>query len=162
WLREGRSARRAVSGHCAHGFTECLRPLYLGWLRACWQGRVGEVIEDLRRQQARLGDPPEGEEADAKDPRRLVADALRCLGNNRERMGYPRCRKAGLPVTSSLAESLVGEFNARVKGREKFWNRPEGAETILQLRAAVLSEDGRLDRHFAQRPGNPRRRSVAA
>src|SRR5689334_14689142 len=30
-------------------------------------------------------------------------------------------------LTSSLAESLVGEFNARVKSRQKYWNRPEGA-----------------------------------
>ena len=36
----------------------------------------------------------------------------------------------GPPVTSSLVESLAGEFNARFKGREKFWNRPEGAEAI--------------------------------
>ena len=134
--------------------------LYLGWLRACWQGRAGEVVEDLRKHQERLGEPPEGE-ADAKDPRRLVADAARYLGNNKERMDYPRYRKAGLPVTSSLAESLVGQFNTRMKGREKFWNRPEGAEAILQLRAAVLSEDDRLARHFAQRPGNPRRRRAA-
>ncbi len=60
-------------------------------------------------------------------------------------------------MTSSLVESLVGEFNARVKGREKLWNRPEGAEAILQVRAAVLSEDDRLGRHFTQRPGSPYR-----
>ena len=53
-----------------------------------------------------------------------------------------------------------GEFNARVKGREKFWNRPEGAEAILQVRAALLSEDG-LGRHFAERPGSPYRRRNA-
>jgi hypothetical protein len=70
-------------------------------------------------------------------------------------MDYPRYRREGLPVTSSLVESLVGEFNARVKGRGIFWNRPAGAEAILQLRAAVLSEDDRLARHFAQRPGSP-------
>ena len=77
-------------------------------------------------------------------------------------MDYPRYRKAGLPITSSLAESLVGEFNARVKSRQKYWNRPKGAEAILQLRAAVLSEDDRLERYFAQRPGNPYRRRQAA
>ena len=71
----------------------------------------------------------------ASDPRRLVAEALTYLGNNRGRMDYPRYRQEGLPVTSSLVESLGGEFNARVKGREKFWNRPEGAEAILQVRA---------------------------
>jgi hypothetical protein len=61
-------------------------------------------------------------------------------------------------VTSSLVESLVGEFNARVKGRKKHWNRPKGAEEILQVRAAVLSEDDRLARHFAARPGSLYRR----
>jgi hypothetical protein len=67
-------------------------------------------------------------------------------------------RKQGLPVTSSLVESLVGQFNARVKAKNKHWDRPEGGEAILQLRAAVLSEDGRLDRFFAERPGSPYRR----
>ncbi len=90
-----------------------------------------------------------------RDPRRLVAEARSYLGNNRERMDYPRYRREGLPTTSSLVESLVGEFNARVKGKQKHWNRPQGAESILQLRAALLSEDGRLSRYFAERPGNP-------
>jgi hypothetical protein len=139
---------------------------YAGWLRACWQGRVVEVIDELRQWQARLkgrlGEPPEGAEMEAKDPRRLVAEALSYLSNNRSRMDYPRYRQAGLPITSSLAESLVGQFNARVKSRQKYWNRPEGAEAILQLRAAVLSEDERLERYFAQRPGNPYRRRRAA
>jgi hypothetical protein len=139
---------------------------YAGWLRACWQGRVAEVIQELlvwqTRLKERLGEPPEGVELEAKDPRRLVAEALSYLSNNQSRMDYPRYRKAGLPITSSLAESLVGQFNARVKSRQKYWDRPEGAEAILQLRAAVLSEDERLERHFAQRPGNPYRRRQAA
>jgi hypothetical protein len=135
--------------------------IYLDWLRACWQGRVDEVIEPLRIWQGHLGEPPPGEELPENDPRRLVAETLTYLGNNRPRMDYPRYRREGLPVTSSLVESLVGEFNARVKGREKFWNRPEGAEAILQVRAALLSEDDRLGRHFAQRPGSPYRRRKA-
>jgi hypothetical protein len=136
--------------------------IYVGWLRACWQGRVKEVIGQLRVWQGRVGEPPEGEELDAKDPRRLVAEALSYLENNQDRMDYPRYRRQGLPITSSLVESLVGEFNARVKGRQKYWNRPDGAEAILQLRAAVLSEDDRLARFFRQRPGNPYRRRQAA
>jgi hypothetical protein len=135
--------------------------LYRGWLRACWQGRVDAVIEQLDAWQGKLGKPPPGQEVPASDPRRLVAEALTYLENNRSRMDYPRYRRAGLPVTSSLVESLVGEFNARVKGREKFWNRPEGAEAILQVRAALLSEDDGLARHFAQRPGSPYRRRKA-
>jgi hypothetical protein len=143
---------------------------YETWMRLCWQGRVQEVIAELRGWQDKLGEPPEGQELKADDPRRLIHEALTYLQNNAQRMDYPRYRQEGLPVTSSLVESLVGEFNARVKGREKFWNRlsPDeadaaGAEAILQVRAAVLSEDDRLERFFAQRPGNPyRRRRKAA
>ena len=136
--------------------------IYVKWLTACWEGRVKVVIEELKYWQAIVGEPPEGEELPAKDPRRLVAEALSFLPNNQERMDYPRYRQQGLPITSSLVESLVGEFNARVKSRQMYWNRPGGAEAILQLRAAVLSEDDRLERYFAQRPGNPYRRRKTA
>ena len=95
------------------------------------------------------------------DARRVLAEVVCYLSNNRRRMDYPRYRRDGLPVTSSLVESLVGEFNARVKGRQKFWNRPAGAEAILQVRAALLSDDDRLDRYFAERPGRPYRRRAA-
>lgn len=135
--------------------------LYLRWLRACWQGRVAEVIDQMAEFQERLGRPPPGEEAPATDPRQVLAEALTYLRNNASRMDYPRYRRDGLPTTSSLVESLVGEFNARVKGRQKFWNRPAGAEAILQVRAAMLSDDDRLDRYFAERPGRPYRRRAA-
>jgi len=128
------------------------------WMTACWQGRVGEVLAELAAWQERLGRPPPGVELEAGDARQVLAEVVTYLRNNRSRMDYPRYRRQGLPVTSSLVESLVGEFNARVKGRDKYWNRSAGAEAILQVRAAVLSEDGRLARYFAERPGNPYRR----
>jgi len=134
---------------------------YRLWLRACWQGRADEVLGELELWQARLGDPPPGEPTSAeerRDPRRLVSEARSYLRNNRDRMAYPRYRRAGLPTTSSLVESLVGEFNARVKDKRKHWTRTHGAESILQLRAAVLSGDDRLSRFFAARPGNPFRK----
>lgn len=136
-------------------------PLYLRWLRCCWQGQVAEVVTHLERYQETLGRPPPEEELTANDPRVVLAEALTYLRNNAARMDYPRYRREGLPTTSSLVESLVGEFNARVKGKQKFWNRPAGAEAVLQVRAALLSEDGRLERYFAQRPGSPYRRRAS-
>jgi hypothetical protein len=133
---------------------------YVRWLRACWQGRVQEVLDELAAARACLGALGAGEEVEADDPREMVRQALVYLGNNQTRMDYPGYRRAGLPVTSSLVESLVGQFNERVKGPQKHWNRPEGAVLILQVRAAVLSEDERLARHFAQRAGNPYRRKA--
>jgi hypothetical protein len=56
-------------------------------------------------------------------------------------------------VTTAWMESLVKEMNHRVKGTEMFWNDPEGAEAILQLRAAALCDDERLNAHLLTRPG---------
>ncbi len=129
---------------------------YESWMTACWQGRVAEVLTELAAWQERLGRPPP--EAEPRDPRQLVKEALTYLTNNAPRMEYPRYRRLGLPVTSSWVESLVGEFNARVKGWDKWYNRGAGIEALLQVRAAVLSEDGRLARYFTEQPGNPYRR----
>jgi hypothetical protein len=150
------SSATAVSVDEASGWSQ-----YVVWMHACWQGRVGDVLTELDQWQARLGEPPPGEPATAeerRDPRRVVAQARSYLGNNRDRMAYPRYRREGLPTTSSLVESLVGEVNARVKSKQKHWTRPGGAESMLQLRAAVLSQDDRLHRFFAERPGCPFRK----
>jgi hypothetical protein len=150
------SSARAVSADESSGWSQ-----YLVWMRACWQGRVEDVLSELEVWQTRLGQPTSGEPksaADRHDPRRLVYEARSYLRNNQDRMSYPRYRREGLPTTSSLVESLVGEFNTRVKSKQKYWTRPSGAESILQLRAALLSEDDRLNRYFACRPGCPFRK----
>jgi hypothetical protein len=38
-------------------------------------------------------------------------------------MDYPRYRRLGLPTTSSLVESLVGDVNGRIKSKQKYWSR---------------------------------------
>lgn len=124
---------------------------YLVWMRGCWQGEVGQVLDELRAWQGKLGEPPPG--APDSDPRKIVAGTVTYLENNRLRMDYPEYRKAGLPVTTAWMESLVKEVNYRVKGTEMFWNNPEGAEAILQVRAAALSDDDRLSKYLHCRPG---------
>src|SRR5262249_6448393 len=94
----------------------------------------------------------------ATEPREVLRKTLTYLGHNESRMKYAEYRRAGLPVTSSIVESLIKEVNYRVKGTEKFWDNPEGAEAILQVRAALLSDDERLARHIEQRPGRAFRR----
>lgn len=131
--------------------------LYLTWMTACWQGRVAEVVTALRQQQEQRGPVAEGETPPATDPRAVLERAVTYLTNDAGRMNYPAYRCQGLPVTTAMVESLIKEFNYRVKGTEKFWNQPEGAEAILQVRAAVLSDDGRLAQHLEARPGSPYR-----
>jgi hypothetical protein len=143
------TSAQAVSADEASGWTQ-----YVTWVRAVWQGRAGEVLTALDAEQERLGVPADTAADDRTDRRRVVWEARSYLRNNQSRMDYPRYRRLGLPTTSSLVESLVGEFAARVKGKQKHWTRSAGAESILQLRAALLSEDGRLERHFAHRHGS--------
>ncbi len=124
---------------------------YESWLTALWQGRVADVLAELAAWHARLGPPPS--DAADDDPRQIVASTLTYLTNNAPRMNYPAYRRRGLPITSCLVESLIKEFNRRVKGTEKFWNRPQGAEAILQVRAAQLSDGDQLARFILRRPG---------
>ena len=69
--------------------------------------------------------------------------------NNRERMDCPRYRQLGLPISGAPVESTIKQLNARVKGTEKFWLEG-GAEALLQLRSAHLSEDGTAQRYWEQ------------
>lgn len=124
---------------------------YLVWMRGCWRGEVGQVLEELRLWQTRLGTAPS--DAPENDPRCLVAKTITYLDHNEPRMNYPEYRRQGMPVTTAWMESLVKEINYRVKGTEMFWNDPEGAEAILQVRAAALCDDDRLIEHLKTRPG---------
>jgi hypothetical protein len=130
--------------------------LFGAWAEACWKGRVDQVIGELRTWcEIRAGlDGREVKDLPDDDPRRVVARVAGYLEDNRARMDYPSYRRSGLPWTTSHVESTVKIFNRRVKGSEKFWSEA-GAEAILQLRAAFLSEDDRLDRHLKECPSSP-------
>ena len=130
---------------------------YVGWMRQCWQGGVADVIADMEARLAQLKPHSGPGKLPATDPREVLRRTIGYLRNNQEHMNYAEYRKQGLPVTSSLVESLIKEINYRVKGTEKFWDNPEGAEAILQLRAAVLSDDDRLRNFIMARPGSATR-----
>lgn len=131
--------------------------LYVKWMTLCWQGQVQEAIAAIQQQAQTRGLGPPDPDAAETDPRAVVPRTVTYLTNNTAHMDYPRYRRMGLPVTSAAVESLIKEVNYRVKGTEKFWNHPEGAEAILQVRAAILCDDDRLERYLATRPGSPHR-----
>ncbi len=131
---------------------------------------MATVLQQLHEWRQRL-EPPERappvagpelaepvEVGDDSDPQTIVVKVMTYLRNNAGRMDYPEYRRQGLPITSCLVESLIKQFNQRVKGSEKFWSRPQNAEAILQVRAALLSDDDRLAEHIRARPGRATRR----
>jgi hypothetical protein len=138
--------------------------LYERWLRLAWSGRGKELRAGLRAGGEELGPAPAG--CSDEDPRKVVAEALGYVENNRTRMDYPAYRRLGLPISSAPVESVMKQVNRRMKGTEKFWLEG-GAEAILQIRAAHLSEDGRAQRYgsrprpYAPAVGSGRMRPVA-
>ena len=124
-----------VAAKAVHQADEEAWDQYLVWMRGAWQGEISQILEELRRWQTKQGEPPA--DAPDQDPRVILATTTTYLENNRDRMKYPEYRQAGMPVTTAWMESLVKEMNYRVKGTEMFWNDPEGAEAILQVRAAA-------------------------
>jgi hypothetical protein len=120
--------------------------LYEQMLRDAWGGKTQAVIDALQSQANRLKAKTAG-----SDPGRVVELTLAYVERNRERMDYPRYRRMGLPVSSSLVESLIKQINHRVKGTEQFWNNG-GLEAVLQVRAAYLSQDGRAESFHQRRP----------
>jgi len=127
---------------------------YLRWATACWRGQVAEILDELRRALAGMLVPAESREEKPTDPYHVIAKTIGYLEHNQSRMDYARYRREGLPIMSGRVESLMKQFNRRVKGTEKFWDEDQ-AEMILQLRAAQLSEDERLSKHLKNRPTSP-------
>jgi len=124
--------------------------LYERMLRDAWAGRVQQVIDTLKLQLRRL----KSDSSVTEEACRVVELTLAYVDRNRQRMDYPRYRQLGLPVSSSLVESLIKQINLRVKGTEQFWN-DGGLEAVLQVRGAYLSQDERADAHYAVRPRGP-------
>lgn len=109
---------------------------YCQWAQWLWEGATDRLIAAIRVRSEKLGPPTE---SDAEtSPRKIIAEALRYLENQRPRMKYHEYRTRGLPITSSHIESTIKQINRRVKGTEKFWD--QGAEPLLQLVADHLSE----------------------
>lgn len=113
-----------------------------------WGGQVGSLIKMLEDQIKRIGKPVEN--AAKEDPRKIVASTLDYVLKNAKRMNYPQYRQWGLPISSAPVESLIKQFNQRIKGTEKFW-QPNRVEAILQSRAAYLSQDNRAEEFWKNR-----------
>ena len=128
-------------------------PLYLRATTACWQGRVADFLSELRAWQAAHPAPPDKSYPTMIRDRSSKGRSPTWKTTNH---GWttPRIAVRDSRSQRPMIESLIKEINYRVKGTEKFWNRPEGAEHILQIRAAALSDDDRLSQWILNRPGS--------
>ena len=150
-----------IASSVCYGHDETAWCTYCQWMRSTWCGKIEAVIQELREHQDRIGLPDE--DASEDDPREQLRRVIGYFENNHTRMCYDEYRRQGLPTTSAWIESTIKEMNYRIKGTEMFWNNPVGAEAILQIRSATLSDDDRLVRFLTRRPGQAKlRRRPAA
>lgn len=142
-----------AAAHAVGGKPDQQWARYESWLRWAWGGQREKLWAALCSASAQAGAPPK--DAAEQDPRRLLHAAAGYVEHNLTRIDYPRYRRLGLPISSAPVESLIKQFNRRVKGTEKFWLE-KGVEAVLQVRAAYLSEDGRAERYWSMpRPHYP-------
>ncbi|MCG8587061.1 MAG: hypothetical protein MI757_20335 [Pirellulales bacterium] len=124
------------------------RHQYDVWAAKIWKGRVDDVIDDLIACSTKLGEPPP--DANSDDPREIVRTSRVYYQNHASRMNYPKYRRAGFPLTSSLMESTVKQVSRRVKGSEKYWSS-SGGEAMLRLRGEYLSDDQPMHDYWTTR-----------
>lgn len=110
----------------------CLGDKALAWIQApldhLRQGRIDDLVAALRALT-----PPTQDAAD------LIATTAAYYEERRAQMDYPTFRAQGLQIGSGLAESACKRLVAqRVKGPGMHWS-VVGAQAILTLRAARLS-----------------------
>ena len=84
---------------------------YEQWLRQAWAGQVKALLAGLRSAATQTGKPPKHAADD--DPRRVIADTLGYVENNRTRMDYPPtggwvCRSAALRSSRRSSRSTAG------------------------------------------------------
>jgi hypothetical protein len=131
-------AAHACGGSPSHAWQR-----YERWLRWAWSGKVGELLSQLRAAPAPSNRSP-------REGKSILDETITYVTNNRQRMDYPEYRRLGLPISSAPVESTIKQINRRVKGSEKFW-LTTGAEAMLQLRSAQLSQDDRWRRNWQRR-----------
>ncbi len=144
------------SGRAVHGGKDTpeARVQAEQWTDLLWEGKVAGVVAQLKQCSEIAGKP---RKEDSKDhPRRILAQNVGYFENNQAHMKYPEYRAKGWPIGSGNTEAGVKQFNKRVKGTEQFWS-PAGIESILCLRGMWLSQDGRWQAYWRNRPAYKKR-----
>ncbi|MBI4689006.1 MAG: hypothetical protein HY754_01840, partial [Nitrospirae bacterium] len=113
---------------------------YMEFVTHIWQGRTLTVIRRLDKTINGLESSQENKPKKLKDKVDRLK-SIRCyFQNNLTKMNYSKYRKKGLPVSSCHVESLIKQFNIRIKSSEKFWNK-SSVKGIIKLKASIFSND---------------------
>jgi len=122
---------------------------YMEFITHIWQGRVLTVIRRIDKTINQMNEKNSKSKIIQKKIKDLKS-IRNYFSNNITRMKYPDYRKNGLPISSCHVESLIKQFNRRIKSTEKFWNK-SSLKGILKLKASLLSHDDSFQQFWDNR-----------
>lgn len=113
-----------------------------------WRGQVEKLIPLLTKGACALAPRPAQLSALCAQPAALTLwTHVFYLEKNKETMDYPTYRAKGWPIGSGTIESACGQFGNRFKHTRMRWTK-RIANAGHQVKAAILSEDGRWQRRW--------------
>lgn len=113
---------------------------YMEYASFLWAGKPLTIIRRLNKNIKQLQDSKKFKSKYIQDKIKKLNTIRTYLKNNFTKMNYPEYRKKGLPISSCHVESLVKQFNIRIKSSEKFWNR-SAVKGVIKIKASLLSDD---------------------
>ena len=113
---------------------------YIDYVTHIWQGKPLTVIRRLDKIVAELENTKKSKSKSLNDKIDKLKSIRAYFQNNFNKMKYPEYRKRGLPISSCHVESLIKQFNIRIKSSEKFWNE-SSVKGIVKIKASLLSDD---------------------
>jgi len=120
---------------------------YIEFATHLWQGRVLTVI---RRLEKSINSTALSKSKSSKVTHERLVEIRNYFKNHCTKMNYPEYRKNGLPISSCHVESLIKQFNFRVKSTEKFWNR-SSLKGVLKIKANFLSSNSSMQSFWNNR-----------
>ena len=123
---------------------------YMEFITHIWQGRVLTVIRRLDKTINQLDCGKNSKSKIIQEKIKDLKSIRNYFSNNITRMDYNDYRKKGLPISSCHVESLIKQFNRRIKSTEKFWNK-SSLKGILKLKASLLSHDDSFQQFWDNR-----------
>jgi len=141
--------RLADAARTVHGEDDARRlKLYFGWKSKLWEGKTDEITAGMAREAGQLAPRPEKlSKLSSRPEAKALWGHVFYFEKWKGTMDYPRYREKGWPMASSSVESACGQVGGRVKHARMRWTRRR-AEPVHQVKAAILSQDGRWEKRW--------------
>lgn len=129
---DGAKLSTETESHCWNKYVESITNI--------WQGRVLAVMRKLDKTTEELEHSNKAKSKNIEDKVEKLKSIRGYFKNNYTKMNYPDYRTKGLPVSSCHVESLIKQFNLRIKSTEKFWNKST-LNGVLKIKSSIFSND---------------------